>query len=261
MEIFTQLDTILFIEFTMAKACYFHWFTIIVMIITELGWSWWSLSRVTCGHYTRGVSKVDEMEECGAQLQGEDTMPVDFFCQVCDDNDDAVSQVMLCISAPRRPGRMNLARSTALAWRSFAKAAFPSTGDFVFFYIHWADSIITFQKSSDHLSESAQHKQCVNKTQCVDHRQARANKYFYIEAKYYIYMKKRYISLKYYFVTFQTPGWGGEGWQGWCAILLLPRQRWVMIRGGDKLFADIKDSFMLCPFSQLYISKRQSTLN
>ena len=55
------------------------------------------------------------MEECGKQLQGEDTMPVDFFCQVCDDNDDAVSQVMLCISAPRRPGRMNPAPSTALA--------------------------------------------------------------------------------------------------------------------------------------------------
>ena len=70
---------------------------------------------MTCGHYTRGVSKVDEMEECGKQLQGEDTMPVDFFCQVCDDNDDAVSQVMLCISAPRRPGRMNPEPFTALA--------------------------------------------------------------------------------------------------------------------------------------------------
>ena len=95
MEIFTQLDTILFIEFTMAKACYFHWFTIIVMIITELGWSWWSLSRVTCGHYTRGVSKVDEMEECGKQLQGEDTMPVDFFCQVADNHWEGCVVIMM----------------------------------------------------------------------------------------------------------------------------------------------------------------------
>ena len=35
--------------------------------------------RVTCAHSIRGG--VEEMEECGKE-QDEDTMPVDFFCQV-----------------------------------------------------------------------------------------------------------------------------------------------------------------------------------
>ena len=35
--------------------------------------------RVTCAHSIRGG--VEEMEECGKE-QDEDTVPVDFFCQV-----------------------------------------------------------------------------------------------------------------------------------------------------------------------------------
>ena len=36
---------------------------------------------MTCSHYIRGLNNVEEVEECGRQ-QDEDTMPVDFFCQV-----------------------------------------------------------------------------------------------------------------------------------------------------------------------------------
>ena len=37
---------------------------------------------MSCSHYIRGLNDVEEMEECERE-EDEDTMPVDFFCQVC----------------------------------------------------------------------------------------------------------------------------------------------------------------------------------
>ena len=44
---------------------------------------------MSCSHYIRGLNNVEELEECKRE-EDEDTMPVDFFCQVRKAHPDSV---------------------------------------------------------------------------------------------------------------------------------------------------------------------------